>query len=340
MATGSRRLQASSSVVKRVTFSQPPVSTHCTALNDVGSGKGREKEKRKKKHHHLMKGKNLSKPLLKNVDETIPEAASTLTRGRPEPEEDLTKKTMPPLTRTSSVTSVSSSTLATTTPTATPTTTTNAMESGDDTTDDLDDGKACPDYFGVKSYLHNFYESVAVKNPSLYEELEGGSGGDYRYLIHPEKPRCRTVWWKIAVWTGVNLLVVGAVIILVGYLVPRHQVVIGQNDDLEVIDRSALRFNYNLDACKLVGLIVFCVGGTIVAIALLFPSFLYSYCDEDWSLQPEPFKVGVVSEEDLPPQSPTEKKIPATEQVARIQPVWGLEEATTNHVIHPIAVKQ
>lgn len=30
----------------------------------------------------------------------------------------------------------------------------------------------CQGFFGVKSYLHHFYEQVSVKNPQLYEEYE------------------------------------------------------------------------------------------------------------------------------------------------------------------------
>ncbi|GAB6028906.1 Neurensin-1 [Chamberlinius hualienensis] len=222
----------------------------------------------------------------------------------------------------------------------------------------------CPDYYGVKSYLHHFYENVAVKNPDLYEELQGGnitSAGatrtGYRYLMEPPKKlKCRSLWWKMAVWSGVFILIAGVIVILVGYLLPRRLVVLDgfssdSNDEWRVVDKAALRYNAKLDTCKLTGLIVFCIGGAVVAVALLIPSFFYNYCDEDWhggqTIEP-PIKVRTDSLDDddeecdddededdpLPPAvlSPTEKKVPVTEELMKIQPVWGEVEKSGSSV--------
>ena len=77
--------------------------------------------------------------------------------------------------------------------------------------------KVCPDYFGVKSYLHNFYETATYKDPKIYEDDD-----DFRYLLNPNarRRRCPSVWLKICIWLGVNLVFFGAAGILIGYLVP------------------------------------------------------------------------------------------------------------------------
>ena len=84
-------------------------------------------------------------------------------------------------------------------------------------------------------------------------------------------------------WLGVNLLLFGIIGILVGYLVPQKPIFLKVDEENSegYVDRSAMAFNTTLDVCKLIGLILFCVGGMTLAMALLFPSFLTSYCDED-----------------------------------------------------------
>ena len=100
-------------------------------------------------------------------------------------------------------------------------------------------------------------------------------------------------------WLGVTLLLFGVIGILVGYLVPPRHVLIAHSpssssssslsssssdDDSSkaYIDERAQEYNTTLDMSKLVGLILFCVGGVTLAMALLFPSFLTHHClDED-----------------------------------------------------------
>ncbi|GFO37135.1 neurensin-1 [Plakobranchus ocellatus] len=153
--------------------------------------------------------------------------------------------------------------------------------------------RSCPMYFGVKSYLHHFYDDGnSYKDPSLYED------DDHQYLLQPNhrRRRCAPIWWKIFMWIGVSLLLFGVVGILVGYLVPPRRVLITNNpsssspssfsslDEGNVkahIDERAEEYNTTLDMSKLVGLILFSVGGVTLAMALLFPSFLNHHCLDD-----------------------------------------------------------
>jgi len=182
---------------------------------------------------------------------------------------------------------------------------------------------SCPvDYWGVKSYLHNFYETHFYKDPSVYEDEE-----DQHYLLNPNprRTRCKSIWWKVFVWIGANFLIFGIIGVLIGYLVPERRVVALSTTHQEVIDTNAVRFNYNLDICKLVGLILFCTGGIILTVALLFPSFLYHLCEEDRRIDGA-FKVSMFSEE-KPVKHPLEKSIPVTSKLSNVQPVRKLQEA-------------
>ena len=180
----------------------------------------------------------------------------------------------------------------------------------------------CPDYFGVRSYLHDFYEA-AYKDPSIYEEED-----DFRFLLgaNPRRRRCPPIWWKVFMWIGVNLLVFGIIGILVGYLVPQRPIFFKVDEEKKegYVDHGAMAFNTTLDVCKMIGLILFCVGGVTLAMALLFPSFLTSYCDEDQT--DDNFKVPLQGQ-DEPPLSPVEMSIPKTSQVKSVQPLRTVQES-------------
>lgn len=192
-------------------------------------------------------------------------------------------------------------------------------------------GIGCSDMsFGVKSYLHNFYDSRFYKDPNMYEEEDG----DYRYLLHPypRKRRCTSIWWKIFVWIGANFLVFGIIGVLVGYLVQEKDILVATVDkNIGVIDKEAITYNFNLNVCKLVGLILFCIGGLTLTVALLFPSFLYQYFDEDrkgeGSFKVNAGNAGIVSYGGHPPSSPLEKNIPVSGVVASVQPERKSNEA-------------
>lgn len=171
----------------------------------------------------------------------------------------------------------------------------------------------CPDYFGVRSYLHNFYEYHGSKDPTLYEE------DDLEYLLRGggRSRRCRSIWWKIFVWIGANFLFFGIIGVLVGYLVPKRTIIIGTvADNIEIIDRQAIAFNFNLDVCKLVGLVLFCIGGVTLTVALLFPSFLSNYCEEER----REGLLHVQYQESAALISPLEMTVPATSHITEVQP--------------------
>lgn len=50
-------------------------------------------------------------------------------------------------------------------------------------------------------------------------------------------------------------------------------------------DSHAVSFNRALDVCKLTGAVLFCVGGTSMAVGLLLSAFAKSYSKEELYLQ-------------------------------------------------------
>ncbi|XP_048761503.1 neurensin-1-like [Ostrea edulis] len=172
----------------------------------------------------------------------------------------------------------------------------------------------CPYYFGVKSYLHNFYDSATYKDPSIYED------DDDRYLLNPHarRRRCRPIWLKVCIWIGVNLLVLGVLAILAGYFIPTKSIIRkGDNqDNVGYVDEEAVKFNTTLDLLKLVGLILFCVGGILLAVALMFPTFMSNMCSDEIGEEAIRIQTG----EEKPPLSPIEMTIPSTSKVKSVQP--------------------
>jgi hypothetical protein len=131
--------------------------------------------------------------------------------------------------------------------------------------------------------------------------------------------------FKFGLITGATLFLLGAIAIIIGYVIPKETEIRGQTDEFKIVDRNAMRFNRNLDMCKLIGLAGFCSGGLVLVISLLAPTFSSSYWEDDPGT--EPFRLPVNSSPthtdttnaEAEPRSP----IPFTEKIHGVQPIWS-----------------
>ncbi|RWS11189.1 Neurensin-1-like protein [Dinothrombium tinctorium] len=117
---------------------------------------------------------------------------------------------------------------------------------------------------------------------------------------------------------GFLMLTFGSCILLAGYLVPKKQVIIGHQNEMEIVDRSADNFNKMLENCKIFGLGIFSVGGTLLVAALLLPTLVGLSCFDEEADESTPFKVCIASDEEELINKRV--KIPATEELKSVQP--------------------
>ncbi|XP_038659628.1 neurensin-1-like [Scyliorhinus canicula] len=114
--------------------------------------------------------------------------------------------------------------------------------------------------YGVRSYLHLFYEDCTG---SMLEDDELDELNRQR-----SSSGCRSVLWKVGLSAGTILFLVGLATVTTGYLVPPRIEGIGEADFL-VVDKHAIEYNEALEVSKLVGAILFSVGGMSIAACIL-----------------------------------------------------------------------
>ena len=110
---------------------------------------------------------------------------------------------------------------------------------------------------------------------------------------------------------------------MAGYLLPRLDIDVGYQEEMRIIDRAAYIFNQNLDWCKIIGLGVFCVGGTLLSASLLLPGLVGLSCiDDNDDDESTPFKLRIADTEDYSNELADDSKdrIPATEELKSVQP--------------------
>ncbi|MBN3322924.1 NRSN1 protein, partial [Atractosteus spatula] len=142
--------------------------------------------------------------------------------------------------------------------------------------------------------------------------------------INELKQFLKEEWAKVGLMSGTLVLIIGLIVIAVGYVTSPKMEAFGE-DDLLFVDSHAMRFNHALDICKIAGAILFCIGGIMMVICLLMSAFAKSYSKEERYLQ-QKFKERIAElQATVHPitkaPTPGESKIPVTlSKVQNVQP--------------------
>lgn len=183
----------------------------------------------------------------------------------------------------------------------------------------------CP-FFGVKNYLHHFYEKPDVVNSSLYEDL---APGEQVFLVKQTEGGCSSSVFRLSLILGGLLLLLGVVAFIIAACAARKTIYVSQNGEVSIVDHMASSHNAQIDALLLVGLVAVTLGSTVVAAALISRTFC-SRPEEP----PYPFRHGQYVLE--PPLSPTDKKVPVTERLTQVQPTWVIPGYSSVRGIMPL----
>ncbi|XP_055329710.1 neurensin-2-like [Paramacrobiotus metropolitanus] len=172
-------------------------------------------------------------------------------------------------------------------------------------------------YKGVKSYLHQFYDFAT--------DTSTPSATDRQLYIKSRKIRIRSLWWRITLYSGAFLMLLGAVAFLLSWTIPARPILISEEPELAVVDREAAVFNRQLELLRLAGLATFCIGGVSASLALLVASCCWKCCHHLQlhydDIEPESVVRKLVEEdEDQAPLSPVESRVPGFGSVHPVQP--------------------
>uniref|UniRef100_A0A673YQ99 Neurensin-1-like n=1 Tax=Salmo trutta TaxID=8032 RepID=A0A673YQ99_SALTR len=128
--------------------------------------------------------------------------------------------------------------------------------------------------FGVRSYLHHFYEGFSTA--SGWERDPEGVG-DVQTLRSPL--RWSSALWKVSLALGLLMVTSGLVSLSVGYSGPTRIESFGEGD-LLFIDTQAVSFNRGLRHCVAAGIGLTCLGTGLTVAGLLSWSFSKSRLKE------------------------------------------------------------
>ncbi|CAF1286424.1 unnamed protein product [Adineta ricciae] len=135
-------------------------------------------------------------------------------------------------------------------------------------------GVGCMRYFGIRSYLDNFYDRQGddVQRRDV----------QHRYANSSRNPRFSSRWWKILLWIGSIFVLFGFFLLLIGFILPRKKINVedtsSTNSPIMIVDRQALEYNAKLDKSHLIGICLVVAGGILFTFSLLMPTFCHMWC--------------------------------------------------------------
>ncbi|XP_034748450.1 neurensin 1-like [Etheostoma cragini] len=117
--------------------------------------------------------------------------------------------------------------------------------------------------FGVRSYLHHFYEECSS---SMWERDPEDPG-------LAQNQRSTLLWnsavWKVSLALGLLILSAGIASLSVGYSTP-HKIESFGEGDLFFLDSRAVRFNWELHLSNAAGIGLCCFGSAMAAMGVVF----------------------------------------------------------------------
>lgn len=159
--------------------------------------------------------------------------------------------------------------------------------------------------FGVKSYLNEFYKRNR-KNSDLEDSV-------YSENL---KRKCsfKAFIWNLCFVIGIICVFFGLIGLLVGHFFEEEKYYSITDDGLRIINRNTEEFNYHLDMCKLIGLLLVILGGLLLALSLVAHTFTYYDTQNDLDLDlKETFHASTCTDEPF-------EKVPISSILKSVQP--------------------
>ncbi|XP_067323169.1 neurensin-2 [Anolis sagrei] len=111
-------------------------------------------------------------------------------------------------------------------------------------------------WYGVRSYLHLFYEDCAGLDDLGRPPNSPSSGG------------WASILWKVSLSAGSLLLLLGSAALATGYLLPPKLEGIGEAEFV-VLDQQAVEYNHALGTCRAVGTVLCAMAGALLVTCVL-----------------------------------------------------------------------